>query len=306
MKLYAISDLHVGYNENLVALTEFPDHPEDWLILCGDIADTPGQLEVAFRILNQKFLKLIWVPGNHELWTVPRETGLRGIARYEQLIKVCRRHDVLTPEDPYPIWQGEGGPHVLAPLFLLYDYSFRPDEIAIDKAVEWALESETLCADEILLRPDPHANVGEWCSARCRLSERRLEKVLAEVPHPTVLIAHFPLKQELAVLPRIPRFMVWCGTRNTEDWHRRFRANIVVSGHLHIPCTRTIDGVRFEEVSLGYPQQWRMREESRGWKLADHLRQILPTPRQDAGDPLGIAYPRGLEIPDRAHRALPA
>lgn len=290
MKLHAISDLHVGYKENLIALSRLPDHPEDWLILCGDIADTPEQLGVALQILGQKFAQLIWVPGNHELWTLPRDCGLRGVARYEQLIDLCHRHSVLTPEDPYAVWQGEGGPHVLAPLFLLYDYSFRPDEIAIDKAVDWAAESGTVCADEILLHTEPYANVGEWCSARCRRSEQRLENVLAEVPHPTVLIAHFPLKQELAVLPRIPRFMVWCGTRNTEDWHRRFRAKIVVSGHLHIPCTRTIDAVRFEEVSLGYPQQWQMREKRRGWKLADHLRQILPTPAQDAGDPL-----KGLE-----------
>lgn len=286
MRLYAISDLHVGYKENLIALGELPDHPEDWLILCGDIGDTPDQLEAALRILGQKFAQLIWVPGNHELWTLPGDSELRGVARYEALVKLCQHHGVLTPEDPYPIWQGEGGPHLLAPLFLLYDYSFRPDEIAVDKAVEWAADADTRCTDEILLRPDPYADVGQWCAARCRHSEQRLEKTLAEVPHPTVLIAHFPLKQELAVLPRLPRFMVWCGTRITEDWHRRFRARIVVSGHLHIPCTRVIDGVRFEEVSLGYPQQWRLREQHRGWKFADHLRQILPIPTQDAGDPL--------------------
>jgi 3',5'-cyclic AMP phosphodiesterase CpdA len=286
MKLHAISDLHVGHRENLLALSQLPDHPEDWLILCGDIADTPDQLESALRILEPKFEQLIWVPGNHELWTVPRRTGLRGVARYQQFVELCRRHGVLTPEDPYPIWQGEGGPHVLAPLFLLYDYSFRPDEIAVEDAIDWALEAQTRCADETLLRPDPHASVGEWCAARCQESERRLEKVLAEVPHPTILIAHFPLKQRLAVLPRIPRFMVWCGTRQTEDWHRRFRAKVVVSGHLHIPCTRMIEGVRFEEVSLGYPDQWQNREKHRGWTLADHLRQILPKPARDAGDPL--------------------
>lgn len=286
MKLHAISDLHVGYKENMAAVAALPDHPEDWLILCGDIADTPEQFEVALRILNRKFAKLIWTPGNHELWSVPRKSALRGVARYQQFVDLCRRHDVLTPEDPYPIWQGEGGPHLLAPLFLLYDYSFRPDDVPIDEAVAWAAESETVCADEMLLHADPYAHVGDWCAARCRHSEKRLAQTLAEVPYPTVLIAHFPLKQELAVLPRIPRFMVWCGTRITEDWHRRFRAEIVVSGHLHIPCTRRIDDVRFEEVSLGYPQQWQMREARRGWVLADHLRLILPQPESDAGDPL--------------------
>jgi predicted phosphodiesterase len=286
LKLHAISDLHVGYKENLAALNALPDHLDDWLILCGDIGDTPKQLEAALAILGKKFSQLIWVPGNHELWTLPRDSELRGVKRYEELITLCRRYDVLTPEDPFPIWQGEGGPHILAPLFLLYDYSFRPSEIPVEQAVAWAAESNVGCTDEVLLRTEPYSGVGEWCAARCQASRARLEEILLEVPHPTILIAHFPLKQELAILPRIQRFMVWCGTRETEDWHTRFRADVVVSGHLHIPCTRTIDGVRFEEVSLGYPQQWKMRMERRGWNLGDHLRQILPRPEHDAGDPL--------------------
>jgi len=286
LKLHAISDLHVGFKDNLIALSELPAHPEDWLILCGDIADTPQQLEVALQVLERKFAQLIWVPGNHELWTVPRDSLLRGVARYEQLVELCRRHSVLTPEDSFPIWEGEGGPHLLAPLFLLYDYSFRPDEIPIDKSVAWAAEANIVCTDEMMLHPVPYDRVGDWCEARCLESEARLESALSKTQHPAVLIAHFPLKQELAILPRIQRFMVWCGTRRTEDWHQRFRANVVVSGHLHIPCTRMIDGVRFEEVSLGYPQQWKMRKERRGWALGDHLRQILPTPDHDAGDPL--------------------
>ena len=135
MKLYAISDLHVGFKANREAIVALPAHPEDWLILCGDIGDTPQQLDFALQVLGQKFAKLIWVPGNHELWTVPRATGQRGVARYAELVELCRRRGVLTPEDPFPVWQGEGGPHLLAPLFLLYDYSFRPDEVAIEDAV---------------------------------------------------------------------------------------------------------------------------------------------------------------------------
>jgi hypothetical protein len=54
----------------------------------------------------------------------------------------------------------------------------------------------------------------------------------------------------------MPRFSIWCGTRRTEDWHLRFNAAVVASGHLHIRSTSYRDGVRFEEVSLGYPRQW--------------------------------------------------
>ena len=52
------------------------------------------------------------------------------------------------------------------------------------------------------------------------------------------------------------------------------RQFVVVSGHLHIPGTKVRDGVRYEEVSLGYPQQWRWNRSG-----GPFLRQILPTPR---------------------------
>ena len=45
-------------------------------------------------------------------------------------------------------------------------------------------------------------------------------------------------------------------TTRTADWHTRFRAEVAVYGHLHIPRTTHYDGVRFEEVSLGYPREW--------------------------------------------------
>lgn len=303
MKLHAISDLHVGFKENREALRALPARPDDWLILCGDVGDTPQQLEYALDVLGRKFRQLLWVPGNHELWTVPRATGTRGAARYAELVELCRRRGVLTPEDPFPVWTGEGGPHLLAPLFVFYDYSFRPDDVPVEQAVAWAQEENLMCADEVLLHPDPYPSFGAWCEARCLESERRLEEALAQHPAlPTILIAHFPLKQRLAVLPRIPRFMVWCGTRRSEDWHLRYRAAVVVSGHLHIPSTRFVDGVRFEEVSVGYPEQWRARATHRGWRFEDHLRPILPAPEGGIGDPLAewlAAQDRATSDPTR-------
>jgi hypothetical protein len=96
---------------------------------------------------------------------------------------------------------------------------------------------------------------------------------LSEIPesHGVVLVGHFPLRSDLVRIPRIPRFSIWCGTERTGNWHRRFRAVVVVSGHLHVRATDWRDGVRFEEVSLGYPHQW---QEERG--IAAYLREILP------------------------------
>ena len=70
---------------------------------------------------------------------------------------------------------------------------------------------------------------------------------------------HFPLVREPTRVLRYPEFAQWCGTTRTADWHMRFNAAAVVYGHLHIPRTTWHDGVRFEEVSLGYPREWRRR-----------------------------------------------
>ena len=109
-------------------------------------------------------------------------------------------------------------------------------------------------ADERYLHSDPQGTRDEWCAVRCDEAERRLEQ--AAIRYELVLINHFPLRQELVRFRRIPRFSLWCGIRRTEDWHRRFRARVVISGHLHMHAPDWIDGVRFEEVSLGYPRHW--------------------------------------------------
>jgi 3',5'-cyclic AMP phosphodiesterase CpdA len=270
MRLWAISDLHVGHEANRRALLDLQPRPEDWLAVVGDVGETEDHLKTALDALTARFARVLWAPGNHELWT-DRAGGLGGEAKYARMVQVCRERGVLTPEDPYAVWPEShpDAPVVLAPLFVLYDYTFAPDGVEPSRAVAWAAESGIVCADEALLDPSPHASRAAWCAARCALTEERLGALPPDTR--TVLLNHFPLRREHAVLRRIPRFTVWCGSRRTHDWHTRFRAVAVVSGHLHIRASRLLDGVRFEEVSLGYPPQW---DRERG--VGGYLRQILP------------------------------
>jgi hypothetical protein len=36
-----------------------------------------ARIEWALRTLAERFARVVWVPGNHELWTVPAGRGLR-------------------------------------------------------------------------------------------------------------------------------------------------------------------------------------------------------------------------------------
>ena len=283
-RLLALSDLHVRHKANRRALEDLPGEPGSWLILGGDIAEDPAQLAWTLDLLAPRFERLIWVPGNHDLWASPKRKH-RGVALYEHLVELCRQRGVVTPEDPFVTWRDEA---VLVPLFLLYDYSFAPDGRQDPAAARaWAGETGLVCTDEFHLRSVPHSSVVDWCHDRVRNSAARLDRELPD-ELPTVLINHFPLRHDLVRLPRIPRFRIWCGTRLTEDWHRRYRARVVVSGHLHMPCTEWRHGTRFEEVSLGYPREWQHR--LRHNTAAAHLREILPGPKR--APPGGWSPPR--------------
>jgi 3',5'-cyclic AMP phosphodiesterase CpdA len=272
-RLLAVADLHVEHPENreiVKGLRAGADR--DWLIVCGDVADQLQDVEWALGLLGERFETVIWVPGNHELYSDPQEhAALRGERRYRHLVEICRRLGVLTPEDPYPIWEGAGGPVRVVPLFLLYDYSFGANIAATkEEALRRAHEAGVVCSDEFLLFPDPYPSRQAWCSARLQDAERRLQD---QSPLPTVLVNHFPLVEEPTRALRHPEFAQWCGTVRTADWHRRFRASVAVYGHLHIPRTTWHDGVRFEEVALGYPRERRYR------RNAGYVpRQILPEP----------------------------
>jgi len=269
MKLLATSDLHLGHRQNREALLELPSFSDDWLIVAGDVGERPEHLVLGLETLTARFAKVIWTPGNHDLWSPPGATDrTRGQDRYDELVAICRQFGVTTPEDPYPPWP-EDPSTVVVPMFLLFDYSFRPADIPVDGAVRWARDAGIGSGDEQMLDPSPWASIADWCRARCDATEVRLNALQADTR--TVLVNHWPLRYDLARPPRVPRFSVWSGTTRTENWPQRFRARTVVSGHLHFRTTLWRHGVRFDEVSLGYPRDWR-RERGIAW----YLREILP------------------------------
>jgi 3',5'-cyclic AMP phosphodiesterase CpdA len=270
--LFAFSDLHVSHAANWrIILDLYPESDDDWLIVAGDVGETFGDVEKTLRLLRHRYAKVIWVPGNHELWTLPDDpVQLRGEARYQALVQMCQNNDVLTPEDEFAVWPGRTGPLTIVPLFQLYDHSWlAPSTTTKKESVEYAYRTGVVCTDDILLYSAPYPDREAWCDARLRDSERRLSALDLDVK--TVLVSHWPLVRQPTDVLRFPEFAQWCGTTRTADWHTRFRAEVAVYGHVHIPRTTHYNGVRFEEVSLGYPREWSKRAKSAGMP-----RKVLP------------------------------
>ncbi|NUP04351.1 MAG: metallophosphoesterase [Nonomuraea sp.] len=259
-RLLGVSDLHVHHPENRAIVEGLrPGSDGDWLLVAGDVGELTTDIAWALRLLASRFAKVVWAPGNHELWTTARDpVRLRGEERYRHLVELCRELGVLTPEDPYPVWEGARGPVTIAPLFVLYDYTFRPEGAATkEEALRLAHEAGVVCTDEALLHPDPYPSRDAWCAARIELTEARLAARPGSLP--TVLVNHYPLVREPTRILRHPEFAQWCGTERTAGWHLAYDAAAVVYGHLHIPRLTHHDGVPFMEVSLGYPREWQPR-----------------------------------------------
>ncbi|MGH3249394.1 MAG: metallophosphoesterase family protein [Trebonia sp.] len=280
--LLAISDLHVAYPENREIIENLrPGAEGDWLLLAGDVGEIFADIEWALRTLSSRFATVIWAPGNHELWTHPGDpVQARGVERYRLLVETCRRLGIVTPEDPYPVWDGPEGPVTVAPLFLLYDYSFLPEGARTkEEGLAVAYETGVVCSDEMVLHPDPFPSREAWCHERVAQTERRLAE--RDPALPLVLVTHWPLTREPTLVLRYPQFAQWCGTTRSRDWHVRFNATTVVYGHLHIPRVTWQDGVRFVEASVGYPREWRRRTPRPGVPEPGVPRQILPVPAHD-------------------------
>ena len=276
--LWAISDLHTGHTGNKpVTEALHPSSPEDWLIVAGDVAERTDEIRWALDLLRKRFAKVIWVPGNHELWTTNNDPmQVFGRARYDYLVNMCDEMGVITPEHPFPVWTDAGGPATIVPMFLLYDYTFLPEGAATKaEGLAIARDNNVVATDEFVLSNEPYATKDAWCRDRVEATRKRLEDL--DWVTPTVLVNHFPLVREPCEALFYPEFSLWCGTTATADWHTRYNAICSVYGHLHIPRTTWYDGVRFEEVSVGYPREWRRRKPYR-W-----LRQVLPDPQYPPG-----------------------
>src|SRR5687768_16236973 len=131
---------------------------------------------------------------------------------------MCRRLGVVTPEDPYPTWDGPGGPVTVVPLFLVYDYTWRPEGCSTnEEALDYARGTGVVCTDEYMLHPDPYPSREDWCRARVTETERRLKEE-CDPAVPLVFVNHYPLVRQPTRILRYPEFAQWCGTELTADW----------------------------------------------------------------------------------------
>lgn len=118
MKIYALSDIHLDYKDNIDWLLKLAsiDFKGDRLILADDISDSPILIEQRFRELSKRFKKVLFTTENHDLWTLnlPHQTSLE---KYNIILKLAKDNDMTM--DVIHIDSLS-----IAALLSWYDYSF--------------------------------------------------------------------------------------------------------------------------------------------------------------------------------------
>ena len=130
MRVFAVSDIHADYPQNAAWLSSLSrqDYQRDLLILAGDVSDSLLLLGRTLTGLAERFAKVIYVPGNHELWVIRDGKRLTSFEKFDKVCALAEERGVSTRSLHLPQLS-------IVPLFGWYDYSF--GEPGADLKEQW-------------------------------------------------------------------------------------------------------------------------------------------------------------------------
>jgi calcineurin-like phosphoesterase family protein len=233
MRLFATSDLHTDYKENFRWLQELSDteYRDDTLIVAGDVSDRLEIIRETLLLLRGKFRKLLFTPGNHELWV--RGADINSVEKLRLILDLCDELDIATkPLRLENIW--------IVPLFSWYDGVFEPEMKAWADFYfcKWPKDTAPL-SDYFLRLNDPH---------------------LKPYDAPVITFSHFLPRAEL-LPPKEYLRISWLGNVSVcaalDRQIRQLNSTVHVCGHTHTAFDRVIDDVRYVQNAVRYPKERR-------------------------------------------------
>ncbi len=259
MRIFAISDVHADYPQNMALIQAFhaEDHQDDTLLLAGDVTDDLARLTRVLRGLRERFAHVFFVPGNHELWLRRDEQG-DSVAKFGKIMRLCAGLDVAT--SPAKVTCGPGDPGAwVVPLFSWY---VKPEQGGDTLYVprEGDDPGLSMWADEVLTRWPERLSVADHF---LDMNEPHLGR---EYDAPVLSFSHFLPRREVmfrspaAPPPRAGRavrfnFSRVAGSTRIEAQLRALGSVVHVHGHQHRNRDRLIAGVRYVSNCLGYPPE---------------------------------------------------
>ncbi|KAH6758323.1 hypothetical protein C2S51_018558 [Perilla frutescens var. frutescens] len=264
-RVYVVSDLHTDYPENMSWLKSLPNHNggQNVLLVAGDVAETYQNFLESMSILRDKFDRVFFVPGNHDLWLRRDKIDYLGsLDKLDKLLDACQKLGVETK----PSIVGSLG---IIPLYSWYHESFDEErDITGIRIPSLAMA----CKDYHVCRwPDELKN-GETSLAMYfdSLNDENsglVEDILKKCTH-IISFSHFVPRQELCpekrmlFYPNLPKVI---GSKYLEKRIRAIhetegrQSTCHVFGHTHFCWDAVHDGIRYVQAPLAYPRERKRR-----------------------------------------------
>lgn len=241
MKIYAISDIHIDYKANKEWMLNLSsaDYQNDILILAGDITDNLEMLELCFRTFADRFHKVLYVPGNHDLWVVRDPIN----CSFEKFDQIC----ALTEKCGVSMKVYESEAVAIVPLLSWYDFSFGEPSKKIMEAwsdfhtCKWPQGMDMDAVTQHFLK---------------------LNEPVLDVKHKNLItFSHFLPRIDVmpGYIPSALRYVYpVLGTSALDLQVRKLMPKIHVYGHSHVNRRTTIAGIRYINNAYGYPSEKRI------------------------------------------------
>ncbi len=250
MRVLAVSDIHIDYQENwewVIGLSRH-DFQDDVLILAGDLTDRPELLADCFYTLALKFKQVLFVPGNHELW-VYRDNSSHSLDKFDSVCRLAYENGVSM--QPFYIADLS-----IIPLLGWYDYSFaQPDAELFDAWTDFRA-----CVWPNHWQPE---NITDHFLS---LNEKMIEKITPKSAGQTrITFSHFLPRIDLMpyYIPVKFRYIYPAlGTVKLEKQIRSLVSDIHVYGHSHVNRSHVLDGIKYINNAYGYPSEERIASKS--------------------------------------------
>ena len=266
MRVYALSDIHVDYPDNMswIRGLDVSTCSKHVLILAGDVSHRMARLETALACLHDRFADVFYVPGNHEPWL--RDGGfVDSLAKLDRILQLCDSLGVKTAPgkvgtDGTPVW--------IVPLLSWYVTPEEgPETLYVPK--EGEDPSLYIWGDDHFVRwPrfQGHRSASDYFLARNRPQvERSYDAEVISfshfVPRVDIMFDVGPLA-DASDSHREFNFSRVAGAQTIDAQIRQLGSGIHVYGHQHRNRNRRVNGVRYVSHCLGYPHE-RVRDEIR-------------------------------------------
>ena len=239
MRVFAVSDIHVDYKENLAWILSLDnkEYANDILILAGDVTDKMSLLKQVLVSLAASFKAVMFVPGNHELWVQENDFDC-SLDKFEAIAELCKSCGVHS--DVFELLEIS-----FVPLFSWYDFSFGEPGRHLRRA--WRDFRACSWPEYLPESQDVTEHFLKLNISKLSIINKTVISFSHFLPRIDVMPAGIPIKRR-NVYPVL-------GSEGLGMQVKNLSPTIHVYGHSHVNQDIELDGIRYVNNAFAYPSE---------------------------------------------------